>query len=123
MKFDLMGIVFMIVAIALAQLLSGYIAPYLGSLGGGLASVFIVGLLAYVIYTVVTKGKFGIVSALIFSVLIYIANMAGGYVDSMIGLGGGLLTLVFTGVIASLLWGWIGGKSVKGGKGKGLKLK
>ena len=120
MKFDMMGIVFMIVAIALAQFLSGYLTPYLGSLAGGLTGVFITGLLAYVVYTFVTKGKFGLVSALLFSVLIYISNMAAGYVDSMIGLGGGLITLVVTGFIASLLWGWIGGRGTK--KGKGLKL-
>lgn len=106
-----MGIVMMIVAIALGQLLGGYLTGYLGSLGGGLAGTFIIGFLVYVIYTFLTKGKFGITSALIFTVLIYIANMAAGYVDSMVGLGGGILTLVLTGFIASLLWGWIGGKT------------
>jgi hypothetical protein len=120
MKFDLMGIVFMIVAIAIGQLLGGYLTSYLGSLGGGLAGTFIVGFIVYVIYTFMTKGKFGIMSALIFSVLIYIANMAAGYVDGMIGIGGGVLTLVITGLIASLLWGWIGGKTAS--KSGALKL-
>lgn len=120
MKFDLMGIILMIVAIALGQLLGGYLTEYLGSLGGGLAGTFIIGFLVYVIYTFLTKGKFGITSALIFTVLIYVSNMAAGYVDGMIGLGGGILTLVLTGLIASLLWGWIGGKS--SGKSRALKL-
>jgi hypothetical protein len=120
MKFDLMGICMMIVAIALGQFLGGYLTGYLGSLGGGLAGTFLVGFVVYVVYTFLTKGKFGITSALIFSVLIYVSNLAAGYVDSMIGLGGGVLTLVMTGFIASLLWGWIGGR--KAGKGRGLKL-
>lgn len=120
MKFDLMGIVFMIVAIALGQLLGGYLAVYLGSLGGGLAATFLTGFLAYVIYTFLTKSKFGIVPALIFTVLIYIANMVAGYVDGMIGLGGGILALVITGFVASLLWGWIGGKYAS--KSRAIKL-
>jgi uncharacterized membrane protein YfcA len=120
MKFDLMGIVFMIVAIALGQFLGGYLSGYLGSLGGGLAGTFVVGFLAYLIYTFLTKAKFGITNALIFTVLIYVANMAAGYVDGMIGLGGGILTLVMTGFLASLLWGWIGGRSAR--KSGALKL-
>jgi hypothetical protein len=116
MKFDFMGIIFMIVAIALGQLLGGYLQVYLGSLGGGLVGTLLVGFLAYLIYTFLTKGKFGVVSALIFTVLIYIANLAAGYVDGMLGFGGGLLTLVLSGGIASLLWGWIGGKTAGRGR-------
>ena len=120
MKFDLMGIVFMIVAIALGQFLAGYLSGYLGDIGGGLAGTFIAGFLGYVIYTFLTKAKFGVTSALIFTVLIYVANMIASYVDSMVGLGGGVLTLVITGLVASLLWGWIGGKYA--GKSRAVKL-
>jgi hypothetical protein len=119
-KFDLMGIVFMIVAIAMGQLLAGYLSSYLGSLGGGLAGTFIMGFLGYVIYTFLTKAKFGITSALVFTVLIYVANLIAGYVDMYVGLGGGILSLVVTGLVASLLWGWIGGKTA--GKRGALKL-
>ena len=122
MKFDIMGIVFMIVAIALAQFVSPFLAGYLGSLGGGIAGVFIVGLIAYVAYTFLTKGKFGIMGAVIFAVLIYVASMIAAYVDGMLGLGGGVLTLILTGFVASLLWGYIGGKSGKSGKLARLKV-
>ena len=111
MKFDLMGIIFMIVAIAMGQLLGGFLEGYIGSLGGGLLSTFIVGFLAYVIYTFLTKAKFGITNALIFTVLIYVANMIAGYVSGWMGLGGGIFTIVITAFFASLLWGWIGGRS------------
>ena len=111
MKFNIMGIVFMFVAIWLGQLLGGYLEVFLGSLGGGLAATLIAGFIAYVIYTLLTKGKMNIVQGLIFTVLIYIANLAGSYVAGMIGMAGGMVTLVFAAVVASLLWGWIGGKS------------
>jgi len=110
----------MIVAIAMGQLLGGYLSPYLGGLGGSLAGIFLAGFLGYVIYTFLTKGKFGIVAGLTFTVLIYVANMIAGYVDTAIGLGGGILTLVITGFVASLLWGWLGGKL--GSKARGVKL-
>lgn len=120
MKFDLMGIVFMIVAIALAQLLSGYLSGYLGSIASGFVGVIITGLIAYAIYTFITKGKFSLISAVIFAVLIYVAIMGASYIEGMLGVGGEIITYVVAGVLASLLWGWIGGKTA--GKGKGLKL-
>jgi hypothetical protein len=118
MKFDFMGIVMMIVAIAFGQLLGGYLTGYLGSLGGGIAGTLIVGVVVYLIYTFLTKGKIGILNALIFSVLLYVSQLVASYVGGMIGLGGSMLTLVVTGLVASLLWGWIGGRSA----GKRLKI-
>lgn len=120
MKFDFMGIVMMIIAIALGQLLGGYLTVYLGDWGAGIAGTLIVGVIIYLIYTFLTKGKIGIVNALIFSVLIYVSNLIAAYVDGMVGLSGGLLTLVVSAVVASLLWGWIGGKGA--GKSRALKL-
>jgi hypothetical protein len=111
MKFDLMGIIFMIIAIALGQLLGSFLEGYIGSLGSGLLSTFIVGFLAYVIYTFLTKAKFGVTNALIFTVLIYVSNLIAGYVGGFIGLSGGIVTIVVTALFASLLWGWIGGRS------------
>jgi len=115
-----MGIVMMIVAIALGQFIGDYLSGYLGNLAGGLAGVFIIGFITYVIYNFLTKSKFRLVNGLIFVVLIYIANMVAGYVATFIGIGGGVLTLVVAGFVASLLWGWIGGR---GGSKKGRSLK
>lgn len=116
MKFDIFGIIMMIVAVALGQIVGSYLVGMLGSLAGGIVGSLIVGAIIYVIYTFITGGKFGIVNALIFAVIIYVANMVAGYVDAAAGLGGGLLTLVITGVVASFAWGWIGGKAA--GKAK-----
>ena len=122
-KFDLMGIVLMIVAIAVGQFVGGYLIAYIGSIGGGIVGSLLVGLIIYVIYTFASKGKFGIVNAGIFAVLIYVANLIAAYVGTLIGVGGGYVTLIIAGVLMSFLWGWVGGKSVKAGKMKSpLKL-
>lgn len=118
MKFDFMGIIFMIIAIAIGQFLSGYLAEYLGSLSAGIAGTLITGVIVYLIYTLITHGKIGVMNAVIFSVLIYISNLIAAYVGEMIGLSGSMLSLVVAGFIAALLWGWIGGKSA----GKRLKI-
>jgi hypothetical protein len=119
MKFDLFGIIMMIVAVAVGQYLGAYLGTMLG-LGGGIVGSLLVGLVTYAIYTFVSGGKFGLWGAVIFSVLIYVANLGAGYVGSMLGLGGGIVTLAVTGAIASLLWGWFGGKKAKV---RGFKLK
>lgn len=120
MKFDLMGIVMMIIAVSVGQYLGAYLTAMVG-LPGGIVGSLMVGLVTYAIYTFVSGGKFGLWGAVIFTLLIYVANLASGYISSAIGIGGGMLTLVVTGAIASFLWGWFGGKSK--GKMKGLKLK
>jgi hypothetical protein len=114
-----MGIVMMIVAVAVGQYLGAYLGEMFG-LSGGIVGSLLVGLATYAIYTFASGGKFGLWGAVIFSVLIYVANLGAGYVSSMFGLGGGIITLVVTGAIASLLWGWFGGKK---SKVRGLKLK
>jgi hypothetical protein len=122
-KFDLMGIVLMIVAIAVGQFIGGYLIAYLGDIGGGIVGSLLVGLIVYGIYTFASKGKFGVVNAAIFSVLIYVANLVAAYLGTFIGVGGGYVTLIIAGVLMSFLWGWVGGKSAKAGKLKSpLKL-
>lgn len=122
-KFDLMGIVLMIVAIAVGQFGGGYLTAYLGDIGGGVVGSLLVGLIIYGIYTFASKGKFTVTNAVIFSVLIYVANIVAAYLGTYIGVGGGYVTLIIAGVMMSFLWGWVGGKSAKTGKLKSpLKL-
>lgn len=121
--FDLMGIVLMIVAIAVGQFVGGYLIAYIGNIGGGIVGSLIVGLIIYAIYTFASKGKLGIANAVIFSVLIYVANIVAAYLGTFIGVGGGYVTLIIAGIFMSFLWGWVGGKSAKAGKLKSpLKL-
>jgi len=121
MKFDLMGIVLMIIAIAVGQFVGSYLVGYMGGLGAGIIGSLAVGLIIYVIYSFVSKGKFTVMNAIIFSILIYVANLVAGYVSTLIGIGGGYITLIVAGVVMSLLWGWVGGKAAIGKGGKALK--
>lgn len=122
MKFDLWGVVLMIVAIALGQFIGGYLQTMLGgNFSGGIIGALIVGVICYFIYAFLTSTKFSFAGMAIFAVLIYIANLGAGYVAEAMGLGGGFLTLIIAGVVASVLWGWIGGKSAKRGKAGALK--
>lgn len=105
-----MGIIMMIIAIFVGQWLGSFLIGYLGSLGSGIVGTFLIGLVCYFIYTLLVKGKFKLMGAVVFAVLVWLAGFVAQYVDSMLGLGGGIFLTVITGVIASLLWGWVGGK-------------
>lgn len=122
-KFDLIGIIIMIIAIAIGQFISsGWLIPALGSLAGGIVGSIITGLVVYVIYTFLSGGKFGIWNAVIFAVLIYVANLLAGYIAAYFGASSGYISLVIAGVFASFLWGWVGGKAAARGKLKAPKL-
>ena len=112
----------MIVAIAVGQFLGTYLLAYMGTLGSGIVGSLIVGLVIYAIYTFATKAKFGLVPALIFTVLIYVSNLVAGYAASWIGITSGYMTLIFAGVIAAFLWGWVGAKPSKAKGTKALKI-
>ena len=116
-----MAVLVMIVAIAVGQFLGSYLLAYLGTLGSGIAGSLIVGVVIYAIYTFATKAKFGIVNAVIFTILIYVSNLAAGYVAGWIGITTGYMTLIIAGVFAAFLWGWVGAKPSKAAKGK-LKI-
>jgi hypothetical protein len=121
MKFDLMAVLVMIVAIAIGQWLGTYLLAYLGTLGSGIAGSLIVGLLIYVIYTFAAKQKFGVVHAIIFTVLIYVANLVAAWASGLVGITSGYMTLIFAGVIAAFLWGWVGAKPSGKGRKDGVK--
>lgn len=122
MKIDLMAVLVMIIAIAVGQFIGGYLMPYLGGLGGGILGSFIVGLIIYGIYALATKTKLTITGGVIFSILIYVANLIAGYAGTLIGITSGYMTLIIAGLVAALLWGWVGGKNAKSGKLKTPKL-
>lgn len=113
-KFDLIGIIIMIIAIAIGQFVSsGWLIPMLGSIAGGIIGSAITGLVIYAIYTFLTGGRFGLMNAIIFIVVVYVANLLAGYVAAFFGAGSGYISLVVAGVFASFLWGWVGGKQAK----------
>lgn len=111
-----MAVLVMIVAIGVGQFLGTYLLAYLGTMASGIVGSLIVGLIIYAIYTFATKAKFGLVPAVIFTVLIYVSNLVAGYAATLIGITSGYMTLIIAGVIAAFLWGWVGAKPSKATK-------
>lgn len=120
MKFDLVGIVIMIIAIAVGQYVSAYLGGLFGIAGGFVGSL-LTGAIVYLIYTLCCSGgKLGATNAVLFIVLLYIAQFASAYVASAVGVASGWLTLILTGIIVSFALGYIGEKR---NSGQGLKQK
>jgi hypothetical protein len=116
-SFDVFGIVLMMVAIAVGTMVGGMIGGMIG-FAGGLIGSFLVGFITYVIWTFLVSAKIDFKDGLIFSVLIYIAQIITGYLQGMIGFGGALVAYLLTAVVFSLIWGLFGG-----GKGGASKTK
>jgi hypothetical protein len=109
--FDLMAIVFMAVAIIVANLFGPMLAGIVG-VGGGLIGAFVIGLVVYAIYSLLTGGKMTIFHAIIFAVLVYISGFITAWISSATGFGGGIVGLILEAIVLSFLWGYFGkGKS------------
>jgi hypothetical protein len=109
-KFSIMGIVLMVIAIVAGQYLGTFLTPYLGSLSGGITGALLIGVLSFFVFALLTGTKMTIMGAIIFAVLIYAANMIAAYIAGTFGFGSGVITLVLTSSLASILWGWFGAK-------------
>lgn len=109
MKFDLMGIVFMAVAIFGGNYVGSMLAGYLGGTGG-LLGTFIVGLAVYAVYSLLTGQKLAILSGVIFALCVYISGIIVSVVSTNIGIGGGIVGVLINAVVLSFLWGWAKGK-------------
>jgi hypothetical protein len=120
--FDLFGIVLMAIAIGVGTMVGGMIAGYIG-FGGGILGAFIVGIITYVIWAYIAGAHIDLKDGVIFSVLVYIAQIIAGYLQGMVGFGGALVAYLFTAVIFALLWGLIGGGKGKGGASKTSPIK
>jgi hypothetical protein len=120
--FDLLGIILMAVAIGVGTMVGGMIAGWIG-FGGGILGAFIVGIVIYVIWAFVVGTRIDLKDGVIFSVLVYIAQIIAGYLQGMVGFGGALVAYLFTAVIFALLWGMIGGGKGKGGASKQAPIK
>jgi hypothetical protein len=126
LKFNIMGILFMIVAIWLGSGVGSAVSSWLG-MAGGLFGTFIVGLVVYGIFCLISGIRMTFMAGIIFAVMVFIAEFINEWLSSYLGIGGGILSYVTLGVILSLLWGYFGGQSPiqvkgKGKRGKGLKI-
>ena len=109
LKFNIMGILFMAVAIWLGTSIGSGLAGMVG-FGGGILGALVVGFVVYLIWAFLSGVPIKLLSGVIFAVLVWIAQMIMGLVGGRLGLGGGILGLILTAVILSFLWGWFGGR-------------
>jgi len=110
MKFNIMNIVFMMVAIALGSLIGSSVAGMVGFAGGIVGSI-VVGFIVYAIWAVISGKKLAIFVGLIFAVMVWLANMIASWIHQATGFGGGLIGLGITAFVLSMLWGYFGGTS------------
>jgi len=120
--FDLFGIILMALAIGIGTIVGGMAAGFIG-FGGGILGAFIVGFITYVIWAYVVGARIDLKDGVIFSVLVYSAQIIAGYLQGFVGFGGALVGYLFTAVIMALVWGMIGGGKGKGGASKQAPIK
>jgi len=128
MKFDIMGIVLMMVAIWAGTFIGNIVVGMVG-FAGGLVGAIIIGFVVYLIWTLMKGLKIDLMDGLMFSVLVYLAQLIQTALSGFIGFGGSIIGLFFSAVILSFLVGAVLGTkdapvAMGSGKGKskGLKL-
>lgn len=106
MKFDIMGIVLMMVAIWAGTFIGNMVAGMVG-FAGGLVGAIIIGFVIYLVWSLIKGQKIDITNGVLFSVLVYLAQMIQNMLSRYIGFGGSLIGLFFTALILSFLVGLV----------------
>ena len=103
MKFDVMGLIFMFVAIFVGNLLAPMLSGFL-PVSGTLVGVFITGLVIYAVFCLVTGTKMSILGAVFFSISVYISAIATGYISGYFGFVTGLVATLVQACVLSLIF-------------------
>lgn len=104
----------MVVAIVIGNFAGAFVASAIG-MTGGLLGTFIVGLVIYAVFCLLTGTSMNVMQGFIFAVLVYVSGLVTAWIGSATGLAGGLIGLVLNAVVLSMLWGYFGkGKSPLG---------
>jgi len=112
MRFNIMGIIFMMVAIWLGTMIGSSVAAMLG-FAGGIIGAIVVGFMVYIVWALISGQRINLMNGVIFAVLVYIAQLISGMIFGATGWGGGIIGYFITAFILSFLWGWIGRGSAK----------
>lgn len=113
----------MMVAIWAGTFIGNMVAGMVG-FAGGLAGAVIVGFVVYLIWTLINGRKIDLMDGVMFSVLVYLAQLIQVALSGFIGFGGSIFGLFFSAVILSFLVGLVLGTKeapIAMGKGKGSK--
>lgn len=126
MKFNIMGIVLMMVAIWLGTFMGNIVAGMVG-FAGGLFGAIIVGFVIYIVWALINGKKIDLMNGVLFAVLVYLAQLIQNALSGVIGFGGSIFGLFFTAIILSFLVGAVLGASespvAMSGVGIGKKTK
>jgi len=120
-----MGIVLMMVAIWGGTFIGNMVAGMVG-FAGGLIGAIIIGFVIYIVWSLISGKKIELVNGVLFSVLVYLAQIIQGVLSGYIGFGGSIVGLFFTAIILSFLVGFVLGPKdapVAMGTGKGKRSK
>lgn len=126
MKFDLMGILLMMVAIWLGTTFGNIFGGMIG-FAGGLIGAILVGFCIYLVWALLNGKKIEIMNGVLFAVMVYLAQLIQNALSGVIGFGGSIIGLFFTALILSFLVGFVLGPkespvAMGNSKSKGLKL-
>lgn len=114
----------MMVAIWAGTFIGNMVTGMVG-FAGGLIGAIIIGFIVYLVWALMKGIKIDLMNGIMFSVLVYLAQLIQNVLSGFIGFGGSIIGLFFSAVILSFLVGAVLGTKdapVAMGKGKGLKL-
>lgn len=118
----------MMVAIWAGTFIGNIVAGMIG-FAGGLIGAIIIGFVVYLIWSLINGKPIDLTDGVLFSVLVYLAQLIQNALSGVIGFGGSIIGLFFTAVILSFLVGAVLGPKdapvamgPSKGKSKGLKL-
>lgn len=106
-QFNIMSIIFMMIAIGLGTLFGSPLAGIFGFTGGIIGAI-LVGLVIYAIWAVLSGQKLNMWQGIMFAILVWLANIISGVIQGATGFGGGIIGLAVTALIVSFLWGYFG---------------
>lgn len=109
MKFDIIGVIFMWIAIYAGNILGPMLGSTIG-LTAGLFGSFITGFVIYIVFCLITGTKMSIWGAVLFSISVYASVIMTGLISGYAGFITGWMTTVVQALILSLIFGWFAPK-------------
>jgi len=103
MKFDVMGLIFMFVAIFVGNLLGPMLSGFL-PVSGALFGVFVTGGCIYVVFCIVSGTKMSIFGGVVFSISVYVSTIVTGYISGYFGFITGIVATLVQACVLSLIF-------------------
>ena len=110
MKFDFMGLIFMIIAIWVGNLLGPMLGGFVG-FGVGLIGTFISGIVVYAIFSLLTGTKMTIMGAIIFAICVYASVIITSMIAGNFGFISGIIAIFAEALILSFVYSFIAPKT------------